>query len=129
MTLLMKPTRVEIEEVSGDMRQIVVEAHTLVRGRTLSSWLDQLGGYEGEVTQPTTADASAYHSNPAVTGILMPRGFRCPSSPTSKRDHASKDIPHHSRSRVHRLPDLGLISCIQLIATWRGCSQCSLRLE
>jgi hypothetical protein len=47
-------TSVEIEEVPADASQITVEGRTLLRGRTLASLLKEFGGYEGQVTQPTT---------------------------------------------------------------------------
>jgi hypothetical protein len=49
-----KPTRVVIEEVPAESRAIVVEGRTLLRGQLLSALLKELGGYEGEVVQPTT---------------------------------------------------------------------------
>ena len=50
----MKTTRVVIEEVPAESRAIVVEGRALLRGQVLSALLEELGGYEGEVVQPTT---------------------------------------------------------------------------
>ena len=50
----MKQTYVEIKEVSAEARQITIEGRALLRGQTLGSLLDEFGGYEGQVTQPTT---------------------------------------------------------------------------
>lgn len=50
----MKPTRVEITEVPADARQITIEGRTVLRGQRLASLLSELGGYRGEVTQPST---------------------------------------------------------------------------
>jgi hypothetical protein len=41
-------------KVPADERQMTIEGRTLLRGRKLSSLLEDFGGYEGEVTQPTT---------------------------------------------------------------------------
>jgi len=50
----MNATRVEVTEVAADARREVINGQTYLRGRTLASLLDEFGGFEGEVTQPTT---------------------------------------------------------------------------
>lgn len=50
----MSPTRVVIKEVPADAREDVIHGKTYLRGRTLASYLEDFGGFEGEVTQDTT---------------------------------------------------------------------------
>jgi hypothetical protein len=50
----MNPTRVVIKEVPADAREEVIHGKTYLRGRTLASYLEDFGGFEGEVTQHTT---------------------------------------------------------------------------
>jgi hypothetical protein len=50
----MNPTRVVIKEVPRDARREVINGKTYLRGRTLATYLDDFGGFEGEVTQPMT---------------------------------------------------------------------------
>ncbi len=60
----MTPTHVVIEEVAAESREIVVEGRDLLRGRKLSSLLEEVGGYEGEVTQPSTGKSFAVSLEP-----------------------------------------------------------------
>lgn len=52
-SLSMKP-RVVVEEIAPESREIVVEGRKLLRGKTLASFINQFGGYEGNVRHPTT---------------------------------------------------------------------------
>lgn len=47
-------TRVVVEEVAPESREIVVSGRKLLRGRTLGSFLQEFGGYEGTVQEPLT---------------------------------------------------------------------------
>ena len=52
-SLSMKP-RVVVEEIAPESREITVDGRKLLRGRTLASFVNQFGGYEGKVRHPTT---------------------------------------------------------------------------
>jgi hypothetical protein len=58
------PTYVKIDEVPADGREFVVNGRTLVRGQRLSSLIEQLGGYQGYVTQPMTGERFAVSLEP-----------------------------------------------------------------
>jgi hypothetical protein len=58
------PTRVEIEEVPADAREIVVEGRVLFRGQRLSALIKEFDGYQGEVEQPSTGKRFAVSLEP-----------------------------------------------------------------
>jgi hypothetical protein len=55
----MGQTRVTVKEIPADARSVVLNGKRYLRGRTLASYLEEFGGFEGEVTQPSTGERFA----------------------------------------------------------------------
>lgn len=54
----------KIDELPADDREFVVNGRTLFRGKRLSSLIEELGGYQGYVTHPTTGERFAVSLEP-----------------------------------------------------------------
>ena len=50
----MSETHVVVREIPAHQRRESIDGRPVLRGRSLESWIEEFGGYEGEVQQPTT---------------------------------------------------------------------------
>jgi hypothetical protein len=96
----MNPTRVVIKEVPRDARREVINGKTYLRGRTLATYLDDFGGFEGEVTQPTTGHRFAVSL--AQVAWLRPRVHVAGRELRHRSVSPARVTREHWRSVVHR---------------------------